>query len=196
MKIPLSLKPNNAKSLIIALLFLVAILISLFVGRFIFLNLKMATSPNPALVSELTPRIDIASIKKATQILEQKTAQIAVSKPSPQPQSAVSPVPTVTPAPSPQSEEKKAIQIDILNGSSKTNAILPIAQKLESLGFSIKNTASADRQNYTATIIRLKDKANQYYEEIKQTLYPTFANFVQERLTDQSTVDIVIILGQ
>ncbi len=71
-----------------------------------------------------------------------------------------------------------------------------MAQKLEGLGYTIKNTSEADRKDYTSTMIRLKSNAEENYEEIKQTLYPTFANFVKERLTDQSTVDIVIVLGQ
>jgi hypothetical protein len=188
--LPPILKSGNAKKIFTILLTSFYALILLLTARFIFTNFKKATSVDPNRVSELTPKIDIASIKKASQILEQKTSQIPVSKPK-QP----SPISTLSPLPTP-SATASSFTVQIQNGTNKANIAQEIAKKLEDLGYTIKNISPAESQNYTATTIRLKNKAENNYEEIKQTLYPTFANFVKENLTDQSTVDIVIILGQ
>ncbi len=189
--LPPILKSGNAKKIFTILLTSFCALILLLTARFIFTNFKKATSVDPNRVSELTPKIDIASIKKASQILEQKTSQIPVSKPK-QP----SPISTLSPSPTPSATASSFFTVQIQNGTNKANIAQEIAKKLEDLGYTIKNISPAESQNYTATTIRLKNKAENNYEEIKQTLYPTFANFVKENLTDQSTVDIVIILGQ
>jgi len=189
--LPPILKSGNAKKIFTILLLIFCALILLLTARFIFTNFKKATSVDPNRVSELTPKIDIASIKKASQILEQKTSQIPVSKPK-QP----SPISTLSPSPTPSATVSSSFTVQIQNGTNKANIVQEIAKKLEDLGYTIKNISPAESQNYTATTIRLKNKAENNYEEIKQTLYPTFANFVKENLTDQSTVDIVIILGQ
>ena len=118
-----------------------------------------------------------------------------LSVPSPTP--TVIPTPSVTPSPTIDPNQKRSdVKLQVLNGTDKTGFAKSSAEKLEDLGYREVTIGNADRDDYSKTVIRVKEVGRKYLPLVISDLAKDFDTSTIETLADDSQYDFVIILGQ
>ncbi|OGK15655.1 hypothetical protein A3H80_02185 [Candidatus Roizmanbacteria bacterium RIFCSPLOWO2_02_FULL_37_19] len=105
----------------------------------------------------------------------------------------------VTQAPQPTEEpafEKSDFSIKVLNGSGTVGLAGKLEGELKDAGFTVDSTGNADNYDYKNTIIQKKANVpDGFIELLKETLSDTYGTIDVEELSEDESVDVVIIIG-
>jgi hypothetical protein len=114
------------------------------------------------------------------------------------PTSHISPTPTPTPKPTEEAIDLKKYKVQVLNGSGVTGEAKKVSELLVKNGFSAATVGNASRQDYTDTIIEIKDGvAEEVFEKIKNSLGDSYDVTLSEKpLESKSIYDIVVTIGK
>lgn len=108
----------------------------------------------------------------------------------------VIPSPTITPTPTIDPALKRSdIKISVLNGTDKSGFAKENSEKLTTLGYKNIDLGNADRDDYSSTVIRIKDSKKNYLSLIINDLMNDFDTSTLDSLSEDDKSDVIIVLG-
>ncbi len=112
--------------------------------------------------------------------------------PSPTLEAAASPTPTPV-----VDLDKKAVTIQILNGSGITGAAKTAQDYLEGQGYTVSAVGNADTQDFQNTVIAIKADKKDYFAQLKKALAAKYTVEDQaDTVASSVNYDVVITLGK
>ncbi len=118
---------------------------------------------------------------------------VATLEPTPNPVVESTPVPTPTPAPL----ERANFKVRVLNGTTKSGIAKTVLDKLKGLGYQTDRAGNAPKQDYTQTMVRVKEGESTLSAQLTKDLAPDYAiASVEADLKKTDNVDAEIILGE
>ncbi len=119
--------------------------------------------------------------------------QPAETAPSPVAQITEStPMPTPTPAPI----ERSQFKVRVLNGTTEAGIAKKVLDKMKDLGYQTDRAGNAPKQDYTQTVIRVKEGDSTISAQITKDLAPDFEASIAPDLDKAEKIDAEIILGE
>lgn len=113
--------------------------------------------------------------------------------PAPSVQTAeATPVPTPTPAPL----ERSQFKVRVLNGTTEVGVAKKVLDKLKGLGYQSDRAGNAPKQDYTQTVIRVKEGDSTISAQLTKDLVPDYEASITPDLGKDEKIDAEIILGE
>lgn len=107
-------------------------------------------------------------------------------------------VPTFTPTPTEEEEvDLSAYSIEVLNGSGVAGVAGDAQEALETDGFSVENTGNAENQDFTETVIAVKeDVPEEFITLLRNSLEESYVvESGTEELDEDNDYDVVVTIG-
>jgi len=127
-------------------------------------------------------------------------SQIEETAPQPtQAPEAASPTPTSQASPSPIPGEEidvTSYKVSVLNGSGQIGAAGSAGSLLEDQGFEVANIGNANRYDYEATVVQVKETVpEQVIQMVEDALSDTYSVELGDELPSTSGYDIIVTVG-
>jgi len=119
--------------------------------------------------------------------------QTAEGTPAPSIQTAeVTPAPTPTPAPL----ERSQFKVRVLNGTTEAGMAKKVMDKIKELGYQPDRAGNAPKQDYTQSVIRVKEGDSTISAQLSKDLAPDYTPTISPDLDKADKADAEIILGE
>jgi len=107
------------------------------------------------------------------------------------------PTPMTSPSPIPGEEvDVTSYRVSVLNGSGQIGAAGSVGSLLEDGGFEVANIGNADRYDYEATVIQVKESVpDQVVQMVEDALSSEYEVEMGEELASTSGYDIIVTVG-
>lgn len=114
---------------------------------------------------------------------------------APTPTPTQAPQPTATPTPAPV--DKKAVAVEVLNGSGEKGVALKMKSVLEEAGYTVKKMGNAENFSFEKTEIHVKADKEEYLEALAADLKDSYTIETKAAdLDEDSAYDVQIIIGK